>query len=508
MSMIESLYYYFLQLPIEQLGAVGTLALWFGVGFAVLSMVFGPRRVLKPAFGEFEPGELSKFALLGLIFGIIIGVYWTFGPLKMALFQDIVGGEWQPWAKWVSLGVIFPLVVIYSKLVEKLSRDKLFYVVALVYGTGTFILAYYFFDPEIGLDNLKADPSRIIGWVWYVFVESFASMFVALFWAFATDITTADSAKKGFFFITMFGQLGGVFIPQLLTKIPKIYDISNAYTVLICGFVILAIIPLVWFFMRSVPEEQLQGFGEQEESGKAKPKAGFLEGLKLLVSQPYLLGIFGIVAFFEIIGTVFDYYFQLMGQAQILDKAEKLAFFGEYASYTNMGTFLCLALGIGNIQRRLSLTTALTLMPFLVGISVWVFRFYPSLQPLFWVMVLSKAVNYSLNGPTLKQLYIPTSRDVRYKTQAWIESFGSRGSKATGSILNAQHKRMLLSNGPEWADPEFARTHMFGPLDLGSYWYMAMSSYFFVGILALWVIVALYLGRTYQRAIETNEAIC
>ena len=45
------------------------------------------------------------------------------------------------------------------------------------------------------------------------------------------------------------------------------------------------------------------------------------------------------------------------------------------------------------------------------------------------IMVLSKAVNYALNKPVLKQLYIPTTKETKYKAQAWIEMFGSSGSK-------------------------------------------------------------------------------
>jgi len=511
--MFSSIYHYLVELPLFYVGPVGTVVLGCGIAFTLLSLIFGPRKVLKPMFGEFDSQELNKFILLGIIFGLIIGIYWTLRPLKDALFQDIVGGEWQPRAKWLSLVVIFPLVIIYSKLVEKLSRQTLFYVMAAIYGTATLVMAYFFFDPQMGLENLVADKGRLLGWIWYVFVESFGSLIIALFWAFATDITSAESAKKGFFFVIMFGQLGGIFVP-LVTKIPKIYGISNAYTVVICGILIFLIIPLVWFFMRSIPADQLKGFGEKEdiqetkEKEKKKGEGGFLEGLKLMLSQPYLLGIFGIITFYEIIVTVFDYYFKLMAQAQILDKAEKLAFLGEYALYTNLATFLCLVLGISNIQRKMSLTASLTLMPILVSFAIVVFRFYPALQPLFWLMVASKAVNYALNSPSMKQLYIPTTKDVRFKSQAWIESFGSRGSKAAGSAINDQHKSVLVTNGPEWADPAYAKANMFGPGDTGSFWYMALSCYFFIGIIALWIVVALYLGRTYQRAVDNNKVVC
>ena len=158
----------------------------------------GLKDLFRASFGDFDPEELKKFLLLGLIFGLIIGLYWTLRPMKDALFQDIVGGEYQPYAKMLSLLVVFPLVMAYSKLVDKLPRHILFYALGISYGLVTLAFAAFMFNPEIGLANMKADPARILGWAWYVFVESFGSLFVALFWAFATDITTAESGKKGF----------------------------------------------------------------------------------------------------------------------------------------------------------------------------------------------------------------------------------------------------------------------------------------------------------------------
>lgn len=464
---------------------------------------------LKEWFGDFTKEELKKFILLGIIFALIIGIYWTLRPMKDALFQDLVGGKWQPRAKWLSLLVVFPLVIIYSKLVERLPRQTLFYVLSLVYGISTLIFAWYMFDPVVGLANNQADPSRYLGWAWYVFVESFGSLIVALFWAFATDITPADSAKKGFSVVVMIGQIGGFVAPAILTKLPLWYSISNAYVVLISGLLMFLIIPLVMFFMTNVPKEQMQGFAEKGHKHQEEVEPGFLEGLKLMLSQPYLIGIFGIITFYEVIVTVFDYYFKLMTEAKFADNpALKAAYLGDYAVYANLGTFICLILGISNIQRRLGLTAALTLMPIMVGIAIFVFKFYPDLTVFFWLMVASKAVNYALNSPSMKQLYIPTTKEVRYKSQAWIESFGSRGSKAAGSGINDLHKGALKSNGPEWADAKFAKANMFGPNDTGTLWHMALSSYLFFGIIAVWVVVALYLGRTYQKAVDEQKVVC
>ena len=87
--------------------------------------------------------------------------------------------------------------------------------------------------------------------------------------------------------------------------------------------------------MASVPKEQMRGFEEKGHKDEAEP--GFLEGLKLMLSQPYLLGILGIIMFYEVIVTVFDYYFKIMVDSQILDKQLKSAYLGDYAVYANLG---------------------------------------------------------------------------------------------------------------------------------------------------------------------------
>ena len=47
-------------------------------------------------------------------------------------------------------------------------------------------------------------------------------------------------------------------------------------------------------------------------------------------------------------------------------------------------------------------------------------------------MVFSKGLNYALNQPSKEQLYIPTTPETKYKVKAFMEMFGSRGSKAVG----------------------------------------------------------------------------
>lgn len=449
---------------------------------------------LKNWFGDFSKEEFKKFLKLGVIFALVIGVYWTLRPLKDSIFLSLCGKTNQPIAKWVSLFTLFPIVILYSKLVDKVARHRLFYIIGTIYFIGTLIIGGLFLHPTIGLCNVKEDPFRILPWVWYVFVESYGSIVVALFWAFAADMVSPDAAKRGFPFVVMLGQLGAIFGPMFLTPLGKNVFGNSGPTVLICGALILLMMGAVYFFMATTPKDQLKGYSQQvpEKTGHKGEEPGFLEGLKLMLSQPYLLGIFAVISIYEIIVTIIDYRFKFMVTSNLPTEVERSAYLGDYAVWVNVISFLCLFFGISNIQRRLGIKASLVLMPFIVGVMVLSFYMFPQVQTLFWIMVFAKAVNYALNGPALKQLYVPTSHDVKYKSQAWIETFGSRSSKATGSAFN------LL-------DKPFTRS--FGEVQGISY-LIAIGTYLSFGLLAAWLMVALYLGKTYQKAVDQDKVVC
>lgn len=453
--------------------------------------------LIERLYGKFSREELKKYLLLGFTFALIIGIYWTMRPLKDALFKAIVVGEGKEasnqmlaWAKIVSLCVLIPVIMLYSKLVSMMKKYHMLYLLSGFYGLAMLVFAYLFNHPEIGLLNTVADKYRILGWAWYVFVESYGSLVVALFWAFAADVSNADSARRGFPMVVMLGQLGAIFGPQL-TKLPERLNWeTSAGVVAICGAAVLLVILMVRHFVANTPKEQLAGFSSQEQKHEEEP--GFLEGLKLLLSHRYLLGIFAIITIYEVIVTIFDYNFKtLVFQSTVGDKAT-LAYLGDYATMVNVVSFLCLAFGISNIQRRLGMAVALGLMPFIIGGMVLLFGLYPDVSVLFWIMVAGKAINYALNGPSMKQLYIPTSEDAKYKSQAWIEMFGSRGAKAFASYFNTFQKVFQTKFG----------------LMAGFSYYIMTACGFSAVLLVGWFFTALYLSRTFNDAVEQKRTIC
>src|SRR5690606_5040397 len=140
--------------------------------------------------------------------------------------------------------------------------------------------------------------------------------------------------------------------------------------------------------------------------------------------------------------TILDFQFKMLVSGSLTSEMARTAYLGNFGYWTNFVALVCLVSGVRNIQKMLGLSASLALLRILVAGAVLMLKHNSMLGYAFWIMVLSKSFNYALNQPSIQQLYIPTTKDAKYKAKAFIEMFGSRGSKALGSGVNAMGKWM------------------------------------------------------------------
>ncbi|MCH9634394.1 MAG: ADP,ATP carrier protein 1 [Chlamydiae bacterium] len=450
-------------------------------------------------FGDFEREEFKKFLRMGLIFALIIGVYWTLRPLKDSIFIQLVGKFQLPFAKTISVLALLPLVMFYTKLLEKTSREKMLVILPTFYGfsiLGFSLLMSLVQDSALELASTSTIASiglKLLGYFWYLFVESFGSLVVALFWAFAADTTEAVHAKRGFPLVVAIGQIGGIICPYGIGGLPHRLHCKTDFLSMLClGFLILLIIPLVRYFLKKTPKNLLTtSHGKNEKKEESKQEPGFLEGLKLLLKNKYLLSIFGANFIYEVVVTIFDFNFKVSA-GSIYTGVALSNYLSIYGSSVNIVSLLCLLLGISNISRFLGIGIALASMPIIVALALFGFMSVDTLPFLFALMVGSKAINYALNGPALKQLYIPTTPDVKFKAQAWIETFGSRSSKQAGSVFNMTLSPLQKALGST----------------VGRSTYLTMSGILCFPLLGLWFFLAVFLGKSFKKAVKNDVTIC
>ncbi len=444
-----------------------------------------------------DRNEVKKFLFLGVIFAFTIGIYWLLRPLKDSVFCTVSCATNIPIAKWVSLLVVVPLAMGYSILVDRYPRHRIFYALCTIYALLSLFFAYLFYHPMYGLDpanivrfveNGKSLSmhaqwlTKALGWAWYVYIESFGSLMVVLFWGFAADTTKPESAKKGFGLVAMGAQFGGIMGPWLAEM--YVSSVGEAVLTFWAGIAIVVMAGMIFLFMKTTPKDQLEGY-KAKDDGKSKGKTGFMEGFKLLVSQPYLLGIFGIISIFEVVNTIFDFKLKMLASG-IYSGRELSAFLLNFGKWVNLVGFICLVLGVNNIGRKLGVRKSLLMLPALVAMAVFVIYFNSSLWVVWGVNVAVKALNYAFNQPVKEQLYIPTSKDTKYKAKAWTEMFGSRGSKAAGSGIN------FIAGLPSVSPEAF----------------LLVSSIASLGLIAVWVFAAMYVGRKFKEAVDNDSVVC
>jgi AAA family ATP:ADP antiporter len=429
--------------------------------------------IFRRLWGDLTPEEYKKFGMLAGIFAFIIGTYWLMRPLKDALFMNIVGKTYIPYAKMASVVLLIPLILLYSKLVDMVEKHKLLYILPAFYIVFFAVSAFLLAHPTIGLANTTPSKDRIFGWVIYLAIESFGSLIPGLFWSFLNSTTDSASAKRGYALVVSGAQIGSIAGPEFAKHATAI-GMPMLFVIVAAG---LFLIPMmVMWFVKHHPSVK-----EAAPQGEKKKSTGFFEGLRLLVSKPYLLGILGVATLYEVIGTIIDYQMKFIAD-DVYHSTEKVTeFLGWYGQCANILALVFALVGTSYIIRRFGLRFSLVAFPVAVaGVICYVWAF-PTLWVLFGAMVAIKGLSYALNNPCKEIMYIPTSKDIKFKTSSWISGFGGRTSKAAGSGVNA-----LFTN---------AASLMF------------FGSIISLGIVGIWILVAMYVGTKNNQLIKDSAIV-
>ena len=436
-------------------------------------------KVFRFLWGNLSSQEIKKYGILSLTFFFTIGSYWLLRPLKDGIFKSIVGIEYQPKAKMLSLLIIIPLILFYSKLVDLVEKQKLFYIICTFYGLLFLAMAYFLAHPTIGLANTAAAANRFFGWFSYVAIESMGSIVVALFWSFVASNTEPASAKRGFALIISGAQIGSIVGPTFATY-STIFGLPLLVTFAAIGILIIPI--MIRVFMGVIVAKETPQELKKEEASEEKPKTGVFEGLKLLLTKPYLLGILGIATFYEVIGTIMDYQMKVLAAQKYTNPENFTAFMGLFGQCANFLALTMALLGTSYLMRRFGLTFCLLVFPISVGLVVSYVYVNPILWAVFASMIIVKGLSYALNNPSKEMMYIPTSKDVKFKAKSWIDMFGTRSAKAMGSGINNIFK----------ANPALL---------------MLYGTMIALGLVGVWVFAAMFVGRTFNKLTKENKVV-
>jgi|SRR6056297_546574 len=290
-------------------------------------------------------------------------------------------------------------------------------------------LVYLFFIANLLIFYLLFHSGQTHVWVaraFFIWTSVFNLFIVSVFWSFMADLFTDAQAKRLFGFVAAGGTAGALAGPAITASLAVPLGAKNLLLISVAGLVwaILCIYQLsAWSEKKSVPAPTAASPERKSIHEKNTVLGGgALDGLRMIMTSPYLLGICLLILLYTTLSTFL--YFQ---QAEIIrdsfsDSDQRTKVFAAMDLATNALTIILQLFVTSRIVKRFGLSWGLALIPLLLGLGFLFLAFMPTLGVLVCVQVARRAGNYALMKPSREMLFVVLDREQKYKAKNIIDT--------------------------------------------------------------------------------------
>jgi len=445
-----------------------------------------PRGALDRVLGVFADvrgGEAVTAILLMMNIFLLLASYYLLKTIREPLILAAPGGgaEVKSYAAAAIAGLLIILVPIYSALASRVSRVKLINFVTLFFIA---CLMAFFVLNGMGVP---------VGVPFFIWVGIFNLMVIAQLWAFANDVYTVDQGKRLFAIVgfgASLGAIAGSFVTGQLVKVYGPYPFMLGAAGLLVACMLLT--NMVGIRERRARKEAPAPGDPQP----GDPASGVDEGLKgrsgfaLVFADRYLLLIGVLMLLVNLVNTNGEYilgktvvslYAAAHGAAAAggLDAKKVIGeFYGNYFTIVNILAAIIQAFVVSRVLKYFGVRFALLVLPAVALIGYGAMAFVPVLSFIRGAKIAENSLDYSLQNTTRNALYLPTSREAKYKAKQANDTFFVR----FGDVMSAG----IVFAGTTWlgfASKEFALVN--------------------AGLVLVWLVVAVVLGRKFQSMAKT-----
>ena len=320
-----------------------------------------------------------------------------------------------------------------------------------------------------------------LGVVFFLWVGIFNLMVPAQFWAFANDIYTPEAGKRLFVIVAFGASLGAVtgsYIDSVLIASLGVYKLMLvAAGILASSLVVTHVVEYLEHKSASTVAKK-----ETVAQDDTFSKAG---AFSMVLQNRYLLLIAVLMLLLNWVNTTGEY---ILGKT-VLANAEALVnsgqteytsveayiggFYADLYSVVNILGVVLQLFVVSRLLKYLGVRVAVLILPIIAMGGYMLAAFYPVLEILRMTKTAENATDYSVQNTVRQVLFLPTTREEKYKAKQAIDTFFVR----SGDVLSAG----LI----------FAGT---------SYWSMNTQQFAMVNsaLVVVWLVVAFYVGSRYQ----------
>jgi len=425
-------------------------------------------------FTEVRPGEGGTAILLFINLFILMSSYYIMKPVREALILSGGGAEVKSYAAAGQALLLLGAVPLYSVLASRMTRMVLINTVTL------------FFTACLGVFYLLAQLDVPLGVIFYLWVGVFNLMVPAQFWAFSNDLYSPESGKR-IFVIIAFGANSGAIFGSYITR--QLAEPLGVYQLLLvaAGLLIFNLVLTNIVDARDIkPEAAGKRNENKDESEKTIGKGG---AFQLVFKSKYLLLIAFLMLFLNWVNTTGEY---ILGKT-VLNFAQEAVtsgaaqdstlkqyitiFYAEFYGIVNIATLLIQLFVVSRILKYFDVRIAILVLPIIAMIGYSVLAFIPILAIVRSVKTAENSTDYSLQNTVRQILFLPTTREQKYKAKQAIDSFFVR----VGDVMSA----LLVFVGTTWLS--------FNVKDF---------ALFNLVLVFIWLILAYIIGKENKRLVQ------
>jgi len=469
-------------------------------------------------FTDVRAGESPTALLLTLNVFLLLTAYYVLKVVREALILTEFGAEVKAYASAGQVLMLAAVVPAYGVLAGKVPRRRLINIVTVICMG---CLGVFYALGQTGVS---------LGIVFFVWVGIFNVMIIAQAWAFANDVYTNDEGKRLFPLVGFGASAGAVFgsyisgamesvgITELFLLAAALLGVALVITNIVDtrerhrtegdvdDIKTSGILPAATEQFRADSGEFktvdnaykvesgsyniVDPDADQEPQEKAPQSTG--GAMQLVFRSRYLLLIACLIMLLNWVNTTGEFILgRTVEQAAAAAVADGTAgglseqdfvrnFYGGFFSVVNLAALLGQLFLVSRIIKHLGVKVALLILPVIAFVGYAFLAFFPILVAVRWAKTAENATDYSLQNTVRNVLFLPTTREEKYKAKQAIDAFFYRAGDLLSALLVLVGVNVLMFQAQHFA-------------------------VFNLVLVAIWIVLAVFIGRRYVRLAAATE---
>jgi AAA family ATP:ADP antiporter len=379
-------------------------------------------------FSDVRGGEGKTVVLLTLNIFLILTAYYIIKTLRepLILNSEIPGflksigiespAEVKTYAAAGQAIALMAFIPAYSWIASRVDRIRLIVTVTLFFAANILMFAF-----------AVAANVPFVGVTFFIWVGIFSLSIIAQFWSYANDVYSKEAGARLFPIIGV-GMTTGSPVGAWLAKQLFNAQVSTPAMLYLSAGVLLVSLGVYLLANRDVAAPDAEPVSTQAVEGDGKES-----GFTLVFANPYILMIAGLLVLLNIVNSTGEFILSRL----VVERAQELAaldpeldvgsyigaFYGGFFFWVNIAAVVLQAFIASRLVKRFGLGGVLFALPIVAFGAYSIVAFGVTLGVLRWVKTAENSTDYSLMNTAKQLLWLPTTREEKYKAKQAVDSF-------------------------------------------------------------------------------------